>query len=104
MDILSDEKIQEYKECFWFFDHTKECHIKFDDLGSAMRSLGLNPTKAELLDIIEELKEGNNSNIDFPHFLALIARTAATQSSEEEIKEGCAILIEALNEVQTELC
>jgi len=24
--------------------------------------------------------------------------------SEEEIKEGCAILIEALNEVQTELC
>jgi len=24
--------------------------------------------------------------------------------SEEEIKEGCAILIEALNEVQAELC
>ena len=86
--ILNDEKIAEYKECFWFFDQEKRGNLKFDDLGSAMRSLGLNPTKAELLDIIEELKEGQNTNIDFPHFLAIIARTAATQSSEEEIKEA----------------
>lgn len=39
-----------------------------------MRSLGQNPTEAELLDMISEVDADQNGTIDFPEFLNLMAR------------------------------
>ncbi len=39
-----------------------------------MRSLGQNPTEAELQDMINEVDADGNGTIDFPEFLALMAR------------------------------
>lgn len=44
------------------------------ELGTVMRSLGQNPTEAELQDMINEVDADGNGTIDFPEFLMLMAR------------------------------
>ncbi len=52
-----------------------------------MRSLGQNPTEAELQDMINEVDADGNGTIDFPEFLTLMARKMKDTDSEEEILE-----------------
>ncbi|RXK40414.1 calmodulin [Tremella mesenterica] len=53
-----------------------------------MRSLGQNPTEAELQDMINEVDADGNNSIDFAEFLTLMARKMKDTDSEEEIKEA----------------
>ena len=52
---LSKEQIAELKEAFNEFDADQGGTINTRELGYAMRSLGMNPTETELLDIINEV-------------------------------------------------
>lgn len=45
-----------------------------------MRSLGQNPTEAELQDMINEVDADGNGTIDFPEFLNLMARKMKASS------------------------
>src|ERR1700685_3767441 len=53
-----------------------------------MRSLGQNPTEAELQDMINEVDADGNGEIDFPEFLTMMARKMKDTDSEEQIKEA----------------
>ena len=44
------------------------------ELGTVMRSLGQNPTEAELQDMINEVDSQSVGTIDFPEFLSLMAK------------------------------
>lgn len=48
--------------------------ITTKELGTVMRSLGQNPTEAELQDMINEVDADQNGTIDFSEFLNLMAR------------------------------
>jgi len=56
--------------------------------GTVMRSLGQNPTEAELQDMINEVDADGNGTIDFPEFLNLMARKMKDTDSEEELHEA----------------
>ena len=51
-----------------------------------MRSLGQNPTEAELQDMINEVDA--DGTIDFHEFLTMMARKMKDTDSEEEIREA----------------
>mgnify|MGYP001507204698 CR=1 FL=1 len=53
-----------------------------------MRSLGQNPTEAELQDMVNEIDADGDGTIDFPEFLTMMARKMKDTDSEEEIKEA----------------
>ena len=53
-----------------------------------MRSLGQNPTEAELQDMVNEIDADGDGTIDFPEFLTMMARKMKDPDSEEEIKEA----------------
>ena len=53
-----------------------------------MRSLGQNPTEAELQDMVNEVDIDGNGTIDFPEFLAMMAKKTKGADSEEEIREA----------------
>lgn len=58
-----------------------------------MRSLGQNPTEAELQDMINEVDADGNGTIDFPEFLTMMARKMKDTDSEEEIREAFRVCI-----------
>lgn len=49
-----------------------------------MRSLGQNPTEAELQDMINEVDADGNGTIDFPEFLNLMARKMKVRQEWEQ--------------------
>ncbi|CAF2085885.1 unnamed protein product [Brassica napus] len=53
-DQLTDDQISEFKEAFSLFDKDGDGCITTKELGTVMRSLGQNPTEAELQDMINE--------------------------------------------------
>lgn len=79
-----------------------------------MRSLGQNPTEAELTvlisttnfhvilillqDMIEEVDADGNGNIDFPEFLTMMARKMKSTDTEEEIKEAFRVFDKVKNQ------
>lgn len=50
-----------------------------------MRSLGQNPTEAELQDMINEVDPDNNGTIDFSKFMKMMEHKMRDADSEEEI-------------------
>ncbi|KAJ6656349.1 hypothetical protein lerEdw1_003852 [Lerista edwardsae] len=85
---LSEEQIAEFKEAFLLFDKDGDGAITTKELGTVMRSLGQNPTEAELRDMINELDADGSGTVDFPEFLSLMAKKIKNSEGEEEIREA----------------
>ena len=85
---FTEEQKAEFKEAFSVFDKDGDGTITTKELGTVMRSLGQNPTEAELQDMINEVDADGNGTIDFPEFLSLMARKMKDTDTEEELIEA----------------
>lgn len=86
--ILRDEQIKEFREAFALFDKNGDGAIVVDELSKVMHSLGQNPTRAELNDMIHEVDVDHNGAISFPEFLVMMERKRKDTDSEDEIREA----------------
>ncbi|KAL0214688.1 hypothetical protein P9112_006872 [Eukaryota sp. TZLM1-RC] len=87
-ESLTEDQINEFKEAFALFDRDGDGCITTKELGTVMRSLGQNPSEAELADMINEVDADGNGTIDFPEFLTMMARKMKDADSEEEVREA----------------
>ncbi|XP_064638085.1 calmodulin-A-like [Lineus longissimus] len=85
---LSEEQIAEFREAFSLFDKDNDGTINTTEMGTVMRSLGQNPTLAELDEMIAEVDKSGSGTIDFPEFLTMVARKIKDCDSEEEVKQA----------------
>lgn len=85
---LTEEQIAEFKEAFSLFDKDGDGCITTQELGTVMRSLGQNPTEAELQSMVNEIDKDGNGTVDFPEFLGMMSRKMKDTDSEEEIREA----------------
>ena len=53
--ILGEEQLAELKQAFDEFDVDGGGTINTKELGYAMRAMGMNPTEAEILDLLNEV-------------------------------------------------
>lgn len=88
VENLTEEQIAEFKEAFSLFDKDGDGSITTKELGTIMRSLGQNPTEAELQDMINEVDVDGSGSIDFDEFLLMMAKKMKDTDSEEEIREA----------------
>jgi len=71
VETLTDDQIAQFKEAFSLFDRDGDGKISTAEFGTAIRSLGANPTNAELREMIAEID--TTSLIDFPLFVSLMS-------------------------------
>ncbi|KAI3947534.1 hypothetical protein MKW92_040210 [Papaver armeniacum] len=86
---FTEDQISDYKEAFTLFDEDGDGYIIAKELSTAMRSMGKNPTEAEIQDMINEVDADKNGAINFTEFLDLMARKIKDaikngQSDEDE--------------------
>jgi calmodulin len=77
-----------FKENFTLFDKDGTGHIDQSELGTVMRSLGKNPTEAEISEMLSLLDGDGSGNIDFTEFLHLMAKDRQEAKTAQAIAEA----------------
>ena len=84
---LTEDIVLQYRKAFAAAAPEKEeaGKISLKDLGIVMRSLGMNPTEAELQDMINEVDGERKGTIEFHEFLNIMEGEKDYNESEDEI-------------------
>eukprot|EP01047_Picozoa_sp_COSAG01_P012812 COSAG01_NODE_585_length_15160_cov_15.779473_13_plen_152_part_00 len=87
-DQLSAEQVEEFQQAFSLYDTDGGGSITAAEFGSFLRSVGENPTEAELAQMVTEIDTDGDGEIDFGEFLAMMAKQMKAADGEEEIREA----------------
>ncbi|KAK4184086.1 hypothetical protein QBC35DRAFT_442116 [Podospora australis] len=82
---FTPDQIAQYKDVFEIFDKDGTGDITAQELGDVMRELGLNPSKEELEDIVNEADLNKDGVISFEEFLALMSQGVKETDTEQEL-------------------
>nr|ACO51845.1 Myosin light polypeptide 3 [Aquarana catesbeiana] len=88
------DQIEEFKEAFSLFDRTPNCEMKitYGQCGDVLRSLGQNPTNAEVLKVLGRPKpeELHTKLMDFDTFLPMLQHISRSKEkgTYEDFVEG----------------
>merc|ERR1712234_32265 len=58
------------------------------EVGQIMRSIGQNPSEAEIQDMVNTVDKDGTGNIDFPEFLLMMTLKHNVENAEDEIREA----------------
>lgn len=85
---LTDEQKQEIKEAFELFDTDKDGFVDYHELKVAMRALGFDLKKAEVLKILRDHDKTGHGLMDFENFAKI--------SAYSRLRRGLSLTVESL--------
>ncbi|XP_069481220.1 calmodulin-like protein 4 [Ambystoma mexicanum] len=83
--FLSQDEINEFKECFSLYDRGQKGKIKGSDLITVMRCLGVCPTPSEVNRHLQVHKIERTGEVDFSTFLTMMYRQKQQEDPTNEI-------------------
>ncbi|KAJ7998341.1 hypothetical protein DPEC_G00221690 [Dallia pectoralis] len=86
--FLTQDQINEFKECFSLYDKKHKGKIEAKDLITAMRCLGVSPTFIEVDRHLQIYKIDKNGELDFSTFLTIMHRQMQQEDPRAEILEA----------------
>jgi len=87
-----EEELENYKECFMYFDKRGDGFLRREDLGMALRASGLVLTNQEVKDLCNKYDPDCSGYLDLKAYLCCIAEFGEKKrDSEEEIRKAFAI-------------
>jgi len=89
-DKMGKEDLNEIKDCFTLYDNDSDGKISCDKLGTVIRSLGQNPTEAEVDDMVRNMIRG--PSFGMPELVQVMARCRGeTRNRPDEIRESFSV-------------
>ncbi|EGF80475.1 hypothetical protein BATDEDRAFT_25085 [Batrachochytrium dendrobatidis JAM81] len=85
---LTAQEVAEFREAFALFDKDGDNTITTKELDTVMRSLGQNPTEAELQEMINELDADGNGTVEFDELMTMMTSKMKDIDFEEERVEA----------------
>jgi len=85
---LSDEQKNEIKEAFDLFDTDKDGSIDYHELKVAMRALGFDVRKADVIKLLKEYDRNETGKITFQDFNDIMTQKISDRDPEEEIRKA----------------
>ncbi|KAL9716674.1 Calcium-binding component of the spindle pole body (SPB) half-bridge [Leucoagaricus gongylophorus] len=87
---ISEEQKQEIKEAFELFDADKDGLLDYHELKVAMRALGFDLKKAEVLKLLRDSEKGKDYQgmMDYDDFLRIMTERILARDPMEEIKRA----------------
>ncbi|KAF7300119.1 putative CDC31-spindle pole body component, centrin [Mycena kentingensis (nom. inval.)] len=90
---LSDEQKQEIREAFELFDADKDGYLDYHELKVAMRALGFDMKKAEVVKILQDANRGSGErmsekHIGFDDFARIMAEYIMQRDPMDEIRRA----------------
>jgi len=82
---LTEEQIAGFKEAFILVDRDGDGMILPSELGQCFRMCAMNPTEAELNDMLQEIEA---EQIEFPEVCTFLSRKVKDGEMDEEFKEA----------------
>ncbi|XP_035013077.1 calmodulin-like protein 4 isoform X1 [Hippoglossus stenolepis] len=86
--FLTQDQINEFKECFSLYDCQRRGKIKAQELITVMRCLGSNPTPPEVQRHLLSHNIGQGGELDFSTFLSVMHRQLQQEAPEQEILQA----------------
>ncbi|BFZ07237.1 hypothetical protein BsWGS_10276 [Bradybaena similaris] len=83
---IPEKQMQELTDAFRIFDKNKDGSISCDELGEVLRSMGQNPTKADLNVMINEMDPNENGRIEFKEFVDAMCKIGINTREQEADK------------------
>nr|XP_020838204.1 calmodulin-like protein 4 isoform X2 [Phascolarctos cinereus] len=83
--FLSQDQINEFKECFSLYDKEQRGRIKANDLIVVMRCLGASPTPGEVGRHLQDHKLDRRAELDFSTFLTIMHKQMQQEAPQKEI-------------------
>merc|ERR1712018_896821 len=88
LESLTADELATFQEAFTVFDKNQDGTITTKELSTVMRSLGQNPTDAEVQDMINEVDVDGSGAIEFPEFCVMMVKKMQETDTENEIREA----------------
>ena len=82
---LSEEQIEEIREAFNLFDTDHSGNIDYRELKAAMRALGFDVKKQEVLNLMKEYDREGAGQIEYHDFLEIMTNKIGERDPVEEI-------------------
>ena len=82
---LSEEQRQEIKDAFELFDADKDSYIDYHELKVAMRALGFEVKKQDVLKVLREYEREGNGRISFEDFYEVMSDWMLGRDPREEV-------------------
>jgi len=88
LESLTSEELATFKEAFTVYDKNHDGTITTKELSTVMRSLGQNPTDAEVQDMINEVDVDGSGDMEFPEFCVMMVKKMQESDTESEVQEA----------------
>ncbi|CAG7853885.1 Cell division control protein 31 [Serendipita indica DSM 11827] len=85
---LTEEQKQEIKEAFELFDADKDSCIDYHELKVAMRALGFDLKKAEVLKLLRDHDKSGHGLMEYDDFAKIMAEKILARDPAEEIRRA----------------
>lgn len=85
---LTEEQRAEIEEAFKLLDFDGDNYISTKDIKIALRSIGFEPTKQEIIHMIGDLDPNSNGKISLPLFIQMMTKKRDEMNPDEEIRRA----------------